>query len=87
MKPSILLFLLFAGTLPIYAQPANDNFADAIDVPGIINSCSSDAQSILLLPLHQTLVLVRAEIIQNVWFSFVAITTTIKVTVDIDWWN
>ena len=27
----------------VYAQPANDNFANSIDVTGIINSCSVDA--------------------------------------------
>ncbi len=85
MKPSLLLFLLLAGTASIYAQPANDDFANAIDVSGIINSCSADAEYTTVGgtgDLNTGSCWNNSGPRFNVWFSFVATTTSMKVTID-----
>jgi Zn ribbon nucleic-acid-binding protein len=83
MKPSILIFLLLAGSSSLVAQPINDNFANAIDVSGIINSCSTDAA---YTTIAGTSDLNAGSCWENgpnynVWFSFVA--TTTNVTLDL----
>ncbi|RLD22338.1 MAG: hypothetical protein DRI71_07645, partial [Bacteroidetes bacterium] len=67
------------------AQPANDNFAAAINVSGIINSCSADAAytTISATPdLNTGSCWNNSGPLLNVWFSFVATTTNMKVTID-----
>ena len=74
------LVLVYAYTM---AQPANDNFANAIDVSGIINSCSADAA--------YTTVSATSDLSVgscwntagggNVWFKFIATTTQVHVDI------
>ena len=82
---SFIFFIIFIQFRFIaYSQPANDNFANAIDLSTIINGCSGDAAYTTVgatgdlnpgscwntSPNH------------NVWFSFVATTSNMKVTID-----
>lgn len=76
-KLSLLYFLLVAPVFYAFAQPANDDFADAIDVTGILNTCSSDAA---YTTLNATSDLNSGNCWNNtgpkfnVWFSFTAAT-------------
>lgn len=87
MRSLLLLVLVWLGTL-VYANPSNDNFANAIDVTALIGSCSSDAQ---YTNIGATADLNEAscwntdgaEPDYNVWFKFtVPASGNIKVTVD-----
>jgi hypothetical protein len=84
----VLLFLLSIPSFYLFAQPANDNYAGAIDVTSLINSCSSDAA--------YTTAAATADLnkgscwntgagpVANVWFRFTAPATgQVNVTVDI----
>ena len=77
MKPSVLLFLFFIGYHTISAQPANDDFANAIDIDPLLGTCSPDAA--------YTTVNATADMSAgscwntspdyNVWFSFTGTST------------
>jgi hypothetical protein len=81
---SLLLFGLLS--LNVFAQPANDNFASAIDVSGIINSCSSDEA---YTTVDATPDLNRGSCWNNlgpdnnIWFKFQAVDPLVSVKVDI----
>ena len=80
-----LFILVFIPFLNAFAQPANDDYANAIDVSGIINSCSADAAYTTVngTPDNNAGTCWNNSGPQfNVWFSFTAATTNMKVTVD-----
>ena len=81
---SIITLILIS--VSAYAQPANDNFANSIDVTGIINGCSADAA---YTTINGTPDLVAGSNWNNsgpkfnVWFKFTAPASgQINVTVD-----
>lgn len=81
---NILAALVLGFSTVAYSQPANDNQASAIDVSLIINSCSADA---IYTNVNATGDGAAASCWntspnRNVWFSFVATTDQINVTVD-----
>ncbi len=90
-RPVILLsFSLFLIGSTLLAQPANDDFANAIDITSIINSCSTDA-AYTTIGATGDLNEGSCHNVQgggprfNVWFSFTAPTSgEINVTVDIN---
>ncbi|MCB0496101.1 MAG: hypothetical protein KDC79_08180, partial [Cyclobacteriaceae bacterium] len=43
MKPTIYLILFWIGIHFAFSQPANDNFANAININSLVGACSSDA--------------------------------------------
>ncbi len=74
-----LIFILF----PSFAQPANDDFANAIAIGS--NSCSADAAYTTINGTPDQLAgscWNNSGPQFNVWFSFVATTANIKITVD-----
>ncbi|HCM76793.1 MAG TPA: hypothetical protein DIS90_10450, partial [Cytophagales bacterium] len=83
----LLVPILVVMGIVAYAQPANNNFAGAIDVTGLIGTCSSDA-------LYTT-VAATADLnagscwntggapVRNVWFRFVAPGGQVNITVDV----
>ncbi|WP_155210494.1 hypothetical protein, partial [Fulvivirga aurantia] len=81
-----LLCLLLLGSA-IKAQPTNDNFASAIDVTSIINSCSADAAYTTISAtgdLNAGSCWNNSGPRQNVWFRFIAPASgEINITVDI----
>ncbi|MBL7852106.1 MAG: T9SS type A sorting domain-containing protein [Cyclobacteriaceae bacterium] len=78
-KITLLLFLLGAGVA--FAQPANDNYASAVDISALIGGCSANAA--------YTTVNATADLNKgsqwdsgpnyNVWFKFTATTNYMKV--------
>ncbi|QCX37140.1 DUF11 domain-containing protein [Aureibaculum algae] len=86
VKNVIFTTLFFLMTFVAYAQPANDDYANAIDVSSIINSCSADATytTINATPDGNTgSNWNNGGPLFNVWFSFVATTDQVNITVDI----
>ena len=85
-KSILVAVVIFFMTVVCYAQPSNDNYADAIDVSSLINACSADA---LYTTVDATPDLNAGSNwnnggpLHNVWFSFVATTDQINVIVDI----
>ncbi len=79
----IFVLLVFLLSTKLYAQPSNDNFANAIDVTSIINSCSATAAYTTinatgdLNPGSNW----NASPNNNVWFKFVATTDEINVKI------
>ncbi|WP_425393154.1 T9SS type A sorting domain-containing protein [Ekhidna sp.] len=79
----ILFFISVVGEL--FAQPANDAFANAIEVSGLINNCSADAAYTTIGAsgdLNAGSCWNNGGPQLNVWFSFVATTSSISLTVD-----
>lgn len=83
-----LCIIAFFGAVQLsYAQPSNDDYADAIDVTTFINSCSADA-------LYTTVGATgdgnagsnwgMGTPSYNVWFRFTAPGPELNLTIDID---
>lgn len=85
MYRATLATILFTFVLISYSQPSNDDLADAIDVSGLINSCSADAvftTNGATPDMNAGSCWDNSGPQLNVWFSFVATTSSISVTVD-----
>ncbi len=77
-------FLMFTGINKVYAQPANDDFANAITIPHQSNWCSSDAAYTNVdatgdLNAGSCWVIDPPE--RNVWFKFQANASIARVTI------
>ncbi|MEQ9591614.1 MAG: hypothetical protein RLN86_03395, partial [Cyclobacteriaceae bacterium] len=89
MRRFLLLFLLCIASFVAFSQPANDNFAGAIDISGLFaSSCSSDAAYTTVnatgdLNPGSCWNTAGGVALRNVWFSFVATTTEVNVTIDV----
>ncbi len=67
----------------VFAQPANDDYANAINVSSIINSCSADgAYTNIGATMDKAQGSCNNGAGHNVWFKFQATATTISVKVD-----
>lgn len=69
----------------VLAQPSNDDFANAIDITPLINSCSADAAYTTngaTADLNAGSCWNNSGPQLNVWFSFVASSASISITVD-----
>ncbi len=80
-------FLIFTGSKYAYAQPANDDFANAITIPHQSNWCSADAAYTNVdatgdLNAGSCWVVNPPE--RNVWFKFQANASIAKVTIKTD---
>ena len=77
------IIIIIAITSLSFAQPVNDDFANAVNVSGIINSCSADAAytNIDATSDKNAASCWNTSPDYNVWFKFVATTANMKVTV------
>ncbi|CAM4346780.1 lamin tail domain-containing protein [Zobellia nedashkovskayae] len=78
--------IIFLMTVECFAQPSNDDYANAINVSSLINTCSADAAytTVGATPdLNAGSNWNNGGPLHNVWFSFVATTNQINITVDI----
>lgn len=85
MLRTALMMIFLIGCAACYSQPANDNFASAIDVTGLIGGCSTDAAfttNLATPDLNAGSCWNNMGPQLNVWFSFVAPSSSISITVD-----
>ncbi|MBN4062347.1 hypothetical protein JYU20_04040, partial [Bacteroidales bacterium AH-315-I05] len=81
-----ILLVLSSRIDSVFAQPANDAFANAIDVSAFINGCSADAAYTTIsgtADMNMGSCWDNAGPLFNVWFTFQATATQINVTVDV----
>ncbi|MEA3494640.1 MAG: hypothetical protein U9R42_01250, partial [Bacteroidota bacterium] len=83
----IIKCIFFLFPIISYAQPANNDYANAIDVSSIINSCSADATYTTTNGTGDknkgSNWNTAANGNYNVWFKFTASSSQINITVDI----
>lgn len=84
MKIIFTATLIVVSTILGYSQPSNDNQVNAIDVSTLINTCSTDAAYTTLNATSDGAAATcwNTSPNYNVWFSFVATTGQINITVD-----